>query len=67
MIQRYTQDQKEAFIGYIVRDKMSIPAAAKKAKINPSSAKNYYHKYFKVQNPDMPTPSHIVTPKYYTQ
>jgi hypothetical protein len=32
--QSYTQDQREAFIGYIINDKMSIRAASRKAKMN---------------------------------
>jgi transposase len=65
--QSYTQDQKNEFIDYIVRDKMSILAASKKAKMRITTAQRYYHKYFKVQNPGIATPSHIITPKCYTQ
>jgi hypothetical protein len=65
--QYYTQDQKNEFIGYIINDKMSIKAASKKARMNLSGAKAYYHKYFKEQNPDIATPSHIGTHKCYTQ
>jgi hypothetical protein len=65
--QNYTQDQKNEFFNYIVRDKMSIKAASKKAKMNLYTANNYYCKYFKIQNPDVATPSHIVTRKHYTQ
>jgi hypothetical protein len=46
---------------------MSIPAASKKAKINRATSYKYYSKYFKVQNPDTPTPSHITSLKHYTQ
>jgi hypothetical protein len=46
---------------------MTITVASKKAKMNLRTARTYYRRYFKVQNPDIPTPSHIVTPKYYTQ
>jgi hypothetical protein len=67
LYQYYTQDQKNEFIGYVINDKMSIAAASKKAKINHATATLYYHKYFKVQNPDVATPSHIVTPKRHTQ
>jgi hypothetical protein len=67
MRQSYTQDQKNEFIGYIINDKMSIRAASRKAKIHISVAHRYYHNYFKVQNPDIATPSHIVTPKCFTQ
>jgi hypothetical protein len=67
MKQSYTQDQKNEFIGYIVTDKMSIKAASRKARVNDNTAQRYYHNYFKVQNPDIPKPSHIVTRKYYTQ
>jgi transposase len=63
----YTQDQRNEFIGYIINDKMSVKAASKKAKISHTTALNYYHNYFKVENPDIPTPSHIATPKFYTQ
>jgi transposase len=63
----YTKDQKNEFINYIVRDKMSIKAASKKAKMNLYTANNHYHKHFKVQNPDVATPSHIATRKHYTQ
>jgi hypothetical protein len=35
--------------------------------MSPGTAKQYYHKYFKQQNPDIPTPSHIAAPKCYTQ
>jgi transposase len=65
--QSYTQDQKEAFIGYIINDKMSIKAASKKARVNNNTGKIYYRNYFKVQNPDIPKPSHIATRKCYTQ
>jgi transposase len=67
MKQSYTQDQKNEFIDYIVRDKTSINAASKKAKMHISAANYYYHKYFEKQNLDVPTPSHIATHKYYTQ
>jgi transposase-like protein len=63
----YTKDQKNEFYNYIARDKMSIKAASKKAKMNLYTANNYYHNYFKVQNPDVATPSHIATRKHYTQ
>jgi transposase len=65
--QCYTQDQKNEFIGYIINDKMSVKAASKKAKINYATGYAYYHKYFKEQNPDIPTPSHIATHKRCTQ
>jgi transposase len=65
--QYYTQDQKNDLIGYIINDKMSILAASKKANMNTGAGYKYYHKNFKVQNPDIPAPSHIVTHKYYTQ
>jgi response regulator of citrate/malate metabolism len=65
--QYYTQDQKNEFIGYVINDKMNITAASKKAKMNCSTAITYYHNYFKVQNPDIPTPSHIATPRCFTQ
>jgi hypothetical protein len=65
--QYYTQDQKEAFIGYIINDKMSIKAASKKAKMNLHGAKSYYRRHFKQQNPDIARPRHIVTLKRYTQ
>jgi uncharacterized protein YqkB len=42
-------------------------AASKKANMNNVTAIMYYHKYFKVQNPDVATPSHIIIPKRYTQ
>jgi transposase len=65
--QYYTQDQRNEFIGYIIDDKISITAASKKAKISHTAAHGYYCNYFKVENPDIPIPSHIVTPKFYTQ
>jgi transposase len=65
--QIYTQDQKNEFIDYVTNDKMNIAAASKKAKINTDTARGYYHKYFKVQNPNIATPSHIVTPRCFTQ
>jgi transposase len=65
--QTYTQDQREAFISYIINDKMSIKAASKKAKMTDSAAQRYYHKYFKQQYPDIASPSHIVTHKCYTK
>jgi transposase len=65
--QFYTQDQKNEFIGYIINDKMNITAASKKAKMNYVTGYKYYHKYFKEQNPDIPTPSHIATRKCCTQ
>jgi transposase len=64
--QRYTQDQINQLIDYIINDKMSIKAASRKAKINITPGR-YYYKYFKQQNPDIATPSHIVTRKRYTQ
>jgi hypothetical protein len=65
--QCYTQEQREAFLGYIINNKMSVKAASRKAKMNPNGAKNYFHNYFNVQNPGIARPSHIVTPKHYTQ
>jgi hypothetical protein len=65
--QCYTQDQKNEFIGYIINDKMSVNAASKKAKMNLGTAQRYYHNYFKVQNPGIARPSHIVTPRCFTQ
>jgi hypothetical protein len=65
--QSYTQDQMNEFIHYIVTDKMSIKAASRKARVNDSTAQSYYRNYFKVQNPDIPKPSHIITRKCYTQ
>jgi hypothetical protein len=46
---------------------MSVLAASKKA--NMSSSVDYYHfnEYFKIQNPGIAIPSHIVTHKSYTQ
>jgi molybdenum-dependent DNA-binding transcriptional regulator ModE len=63
----YTQEQREAFLGYIINNKMSVKAASRKAKMNFNGAKNYFHNYFNVQNPGIARPSHIVTPKHYTQ
>jgi hypothetical protein len=65
--QTCTQDQREAFLGYIVNDKMSVKADSKKANMSLSTAKDYYRKYFKQQNPDIATPIHIATHKCYTQ
>jgi transposase len=67
LYRRYTKDKKNEFFNYIVKDKMSILAASKKAKINHVTATMYYHKYFKVQNPNVAIPSHIATRKHYTQ
>jgi hypothetical protein len=67
LYRHYTKDQKNEFFNYIVRDKMSIKVASKKAKMNHTTATLYYHKYFKVLNPDVATPSHIATRKHYTQ
>jgi iron-sulfur cluster repair protein YtfE (RIC family) len=66
-LQYYTQEKREVFIGYIVNGKMTIKAASKKAKISSSVVKAYYHKYFKVENPNIPVPGHIVTPKFHTR
>jgi hypothetical protein len=65
--QCYMQDQKNEFIGYIINDKVSVKAASKKVKINYFIGYTYYHNYFKEQNPDIPTPSHIATRKCCTQ
>jgi hypothetical protein len=65
--QSYTQEQKSKFINYIVNGRLNIRQASKKAKMNLNGAKNYYRKYFKIQNPDIATPSHIVAYKCYTQ
>jgi DNA-binding transcriptional regulator YhcF (GntR family) len=65
--QIYTQDQINQLIGYIINDKMSIQAASRKAKINISTGRSYYYKYFKQQNSDIATPSHIVAHKRCTQ
>jgi transposase len=65
--QIYTQEQRDAFLGYIINDKMSIRAASKKAKMAFSVSCRYYHKYFEVHNPDFATPSHIATPRCFTQ
>jgi transposase len=64
--QWYTQEQRDELISYIINDKMNIKAASKKAKMKISTAQSYYHNYFKVQNPDVATPSHIATHKHYT-
>jgi hypothetical protein len=65
--QHYTQDQKNKLLDYIINDKMSIPAAAKKAKVYENTGGEFYYKYFKEQNPDVPTPSHVFPHKCYTQ
>jgi transposase len=65
--QIYTQDQKNKFIDYVINDKMSIAAASKKAKLSDATGRDYYRKYFKQHNPDIATPSHIVTPRCFTQ
>jgi transposase-like protein len=67
LYRQYTKDQKNEFYNYIINDKMNIKAASKKAKINHVTAQTYYHKHFKVQNPDVATLSHIATRKHYTQ
>jgi transposase-like protein len=67
LTRNYTQDQKNEFFNYIINDKMNIKAASKKAKMYHGTAKAYYRKYFKFQNPDIARPSHIATRKYYTQ
>jgi hypothetical protein len=65
--QSYTQEQKNELINYIVRGKMSVLAASKKAKMSVGAARYHYHRYFKHQNPDIARPSHIATRKHYTQ
>jgi response regulator of citrate/malate metabolism len=65
--QYYTQDQRDTFINYIVNGRLTIKQASKKAKMGAGAAKVYYKKYFKVQNPGIPAPSHIATRKFYTQ
>jgi hypothetical protein len=55
----HTQDEGDELISYIANDKMTILAASEKAKINISTARRYYQKYLKKQNPGISTPSHI--------
>jgi hypothetical protein len=62
----YSQDQRDKFISYIVNDKMSVVAASEKANLSVKAGKRYYHKYFNVQNPDIPTPSHVPVITKYT-
>jgi transposase len=64
---QFYHTQRNEFIDYVVRDKMSLVVASKKAKLNYYTAKDYYRRYFKIQNPDIPPPSHIPTPRTYTQ
>jgi hypothetical protein len=42
---RYTQDEINKFIGYIVDGKMSVLAASRKANIHQDSLYRFYHKY----------------------
>jgi hypothetical protein len=53
--QTYTQDQKSAFIDYVINDKMSIRAASKKANMSAPTANKYYHQYLKNQQRNRPT------------
>jgi hypothetical protein len=46
---------------------MSIRAASKKANMNHATAIGYYCKYYKIQNPGIARPSHIVTRRCFTQ
>jgi hypothetical protein len=55
-IKRYTQDEINEFIGYIV-DKMSIPAASKKANMSPITSHRYYQ-YLKDRNIPLENISH---------
>jgi hypothetical protein len=66
--QACTQEQKEAFIGFIVNDKISIRAAAKKkTNMDSNTAKKACRIYFNGENPIIPAPSHIAPYTYYTQ
>jgi hypothetical protein len=46
---------------------MSVTVASKKTKMNVTRAKNNYHKYFKVQNPNIATPRHIASRRCFTK
>jgi hypothetical protein len=52
---RYTQEQKNELIGYIVDDKMTITAAAKKANMSRSAGHVYYCQYLKNRKRDETT------------
>jgi hypothetical protein len=51
---RYTQDEINKLIGYIVDDKMNITAASNKANISNETGRKYYHQYLKDHNIDDP-------------
>jgi hypothetical protein len=59
-------EEKEALIGYIINDKMSVAAASRKVKMNLRTGYGCYRKYFNVQNPNIPAPIHIVARKRCT-
>jgi transposase len=49
---RYTQDEINKFIGYIVDDKMSVIAASKKANMSAPTGIKYYRQYLKDRHVD---------------
>jgi transposase len=51
-----TQDHIETLINCIVQDKMSLDAAAVKAKMGKNSARRYYRQYSEVPNHKIPVP-----------
>jgi hypothetical protein len=52
---KYTQDQIDTVIGYIVDDKMTIKAASVKVNIKSRSAHYFYRRYLKNQHLELPT------------
>jgi molybdenum-dependent DNA-binding transcriptional regulator ModE len=61
---RYTQDDMNKFIGYIVNDKMSIRAASKKANMSCHYGTKYYHQYLHGQKRNRPTRRPRVVPDF---
>jgi hypothetical protein len=56
---RLTQDQKNALIGYIVHDKMSLRAASRKTDMACSRGHKFYHQYLEDHNLDTPIPKRL--------
>jgi transposase len=55
---RLTQDEIDVFIGYVVRDKMSVKRAAKKANLGAGTGHRYYHIYLNSQKKNDPPTRH---------
>jgi hypothetical protein len=58
---RYTQEQINEVISYIVDDKMSINAASRKANIGHSAVSRHYQQYLKDNNMEIPVPKKFFT------